>query len=57
MICYFNAEDKLINIGEWDLNIFTDDRGVEVVRNPLPDGAYSKSMDVVVNDDGSRSTL
>ena len=23
--------------------------------NPLPDGAYEKEMDVIVNDDGSRS--
>lgn len=62
MMCFYDASDRLINIGEWDYMkypIYNNDGFIEEVvdGNPLPDGAYSKEMDVVVNEDGSRAVM
>ncbi|MBZ0057151.1 MULTISPECIES: hypothetical protein [unclassified Leclercia] len=62
MTCYYDAEHKLINIGEWDYMkypIYDNDGFIEEIvdGNPLPDGAYSKKMYVVLNEDGSRAVV
>lgn len=40
--CIFDADDNLINIGEWD-----DMKG----ENPLPDGAYAEEREVVYSEE------
>jgi len=47
--------DTLINIGDWDYQIYTDNDGNEVIRNPLPDGTIEKEEEVITNEDGSRT--
>ncbi|WP_052332756.1 hypothetical protein [Phytobacter massiliensis] len=60
MKCFYSKDGTLINIGPWDYQrfpVYDNDGFVDevVTGNPLPDGAYEKEMDVVVNEDGSRS--
>lgn len=48
-------DGKVINIGEWDYNITTDEAtGEKVINNPLPDGAVESDEEVTTTDDGSR---
>jgi len=50
--CVFNKDGKLINIGEWDYQEESDSNGNMVQKNPLPQGAYTESVDVVMLPDG-----
>jgi hypothetical protein len=52
--CTFDKDDKLINIGPWDYRPSEDDEGNAIVRNPLPEGAYSVEREVFEDADGSR---
>jgi hypothetical protein len=52
---YFN--NALINIGDWDYQLYIDSTGNKVVGNPLPDGAIEKNEEVITNEDGSRSVV
>ena len=47
--------DILINIGEWDYQIYNDGEGNQVIGNPLPEGTIEKDEEVVTNEDGSKS--
>jgi len=53
----YDSTGLLINIGEWDYKIITDDEGNEVIGNPLPEGAIYKDEEVITNEDGSRSVI
>lgn len=54
MIVYRDKNGVVINIGEWDYMISYDDDNNEIVNNPLPEGATSKTENVRINEDGSR---
>jgi hypothetical protein len=43
----FTLNGQIINIGEWDYCITTDDEGSELVSNPLPDGAIEEDVEYV----------
>lgn len=43
--CYFDKDNNLINIGEWES------------EHPLPEGAFEKEEEVITNEDGSRSIV
>ena len=47
---------NVINIGEWNYGIYTDDDGNEVVTNPLPAGSIVKTENVDTYSDNSRDT-
>ena len=49
--------EKLINIGDWDYQTFTNLEGLEVIGNPLPEGVIEKDEEVITNEDGSRSIV
>jgi hypothetical protein len=49
--------DTLINIGDWDYQIYIDSEGNEIIRNPLPDGVIEKDEEVIINEDKSRSVV
>ena len=52
MKIYRNAEGKCINIGDWDYRIEIID-GVEITRNPFPEGVTEHDAEVVSGyDDG-----
>ena len=53
----YDYNGKIINIGDWDYKITTDEEGNEVICNPLPDGAVERDEEVVTNSDGSRSVV
>jgi hypothetical protein len=53
----YDSNGTLINIGDWDYKITTDEEGNEVIGNPLPAGAVEKDEEVVTNPDGSRSVV
>lgn len=57
MICFYDSNGKLLNIGPWDYKAINDYEGNVVVCNPLPDGATSKQEQVITNEDGSRSVV
>lgn len=56
MICYFDEDGNLINIGEWDFDI-AEIEGVMVNRNELPKGSYSEEREVKTMEDGSRALV
>lgn len=39
-------EGKIINVGDWDYQKSIDDKGVEVIENPLPDGAMEEQREM-----------
>lgn len=43
---------KVINIGPWDFQVLTSEDGIEVVNNPLPEGAEEGDFDIVQNANG-----
>jgi len=49
--------DILINIGEWDYQIYNDGEANQVIGNPLPEGTIEKDEEVVTNKDGSKSVV
>ena len=51
MKIYRNAEGKCINIGDWDYQVEIVD-GVEITRNPFPEGATEHDAEVVTGYDG-----
>ena len=51
MKIYRNAEGKCINIGDWDYQIEIVDN-IEIIRNPLPQGATEHDVEVVTGFDG-----
>lgn len=51
MKIYRNAEGKCINIGDWDYQVEIVD-GVEITRNPFPEGAIEHDAEVVTGYDG-----
>lgn len=68
MKCWFDADGKLINIGEWDtqpeqIEVSPEQRDEEgnliseavyetVERNPIPEGAYCEEREVIQTEDG-----
>lgn len=51
--CVFDKNGTLINIGEWDIKLETNEEtGETIERNPLPSGAYTEEREVFVGDDG-----
>lgn len=42
--CYV-LNGKIINIGEWDYQKYTDEEGNEVIGNPLPEGVTIEKRD------------
>lgn len=55
MKIYRDGEGKCINIGDWDYQVEIV-RGVETVRNPLPEAVYEDDTEIVVGWDGGRYT-
>lgn len=50
---YRDSAGNVINIGEWDYIITHDEDGIEVINNPLPEGATYKDEEVIfLEDDG-----
>ena len=49
-----DQDGNVINIGEWDYKIITDESGQEKITNPLPDGAYEEQAEIETLEDGSR---
>ncbi|MEB3437902.1 hypothetical protein U8291_12795 [Pseudomonas sp. A2] len=47
-----NAQGVLINIGEWDFDITHDADGVEVINNPMPNGAQEVDIDITFCSNG-----
>ena len=47
-----DVNGTVINIGDWEYNYETDDEGVEVAKNPLPEGAVISEETVVETSDG-----
>lgn len=39
----------VINIGEWDYQIYMSEDGTEIIGNPMPEGAFFGDFDVVQN--------
>lgn len=57
IIVFRDEFGKVINIGEWDYMISTDELGNEIANNPLPPNMTSTIEEVRINEDGSRSTV
>ncbi len=38
-------DGKIINIGPWDYQVESDESGVEVIGNPVPEGATTEHRD------------
>jgi hypothetical protein len=53
----YDSTGLLINIGDWDYKITTDEEGHEVIGNPFPAVAVEKDEEVTTNPDGSRSVV
>jgi hypothetical protein len=51
MKIYRNAENKCINIGDWDYRVEIVE-GVEIIKNPLPEDAMEGDEEVIVGWDG-----
>lgn len=49
--------DTLINIGDWDYQIYINNEGNEIIRNPLPDGVIEKDEEIIINEDKSKSVV
>lgn len=45
-------KDQVIHVGDWDFQITTSEEGVEIIGNPLPEGAEVGDFDVVQNATG-----
>ena len=55
-----NKEGEVINIGEWDRMVedvedVTTGEVMQVINNPLPEGATSAEEEIVILDDGGRA--
>lgn len=47
-----NAAGDVINIGDWNYQIYVDDDGANVITNPMPVGATEANEDVGTRFDG-----
>lgn len=54
-LVFRNSENYVINIGEWDYMLSIDEKGHEIISNPLPEGATSKEEEVEILPDGGLS--
>ena len=51
---YFDENDNLVNIGEWDYGTVTHKNGAVEIRNPKPDNLVEKLVEVVTSKDGGK---
>lgn len=52
---YRDSNGKVINIGPWDFLIEKDDKGNDVITNPIPPGLTVTNENIVELQDGSRA--
>lgn len=52
---YRDSNGKVINIGPWDFLIEKDDKGNDVITNPIPAGLTVTNENIVELQDGSRT--
>lgn len=57
LIVYRDESGKVINIGEWNYMTEVADGDSLIVHNPIPEGITSKIEEIIINEDGSRSTV
>lgn len=43
----FTLDGQIINVGDWDYCVSLDEEGLEVINNPLPEGATEEDIDFV----------
>jgi hypothetical protein len=49
----YTLDGQIVNVGDWDYCVSVDEDGVEVVNNPLPEGAVEGDLEYTKDAKGS----
>lgn len=49
-ICFFDKNNNLINIGNWEYKPMENENGQIIETNNLPDGSYSEEREIFIDD-------